>query len=114
MLVDTLSQYNFIIRAQLEKQYQTELTQNREKELEHRKEILRILSTHQIPQQSTISENHQNVLIQGYKDENERLYSRTKGMLSKLYYRARCLSTTFFFEFFHSGSSYIIHFKRFI
>ena len=79
MLVDTLGKYILSISNQLETQYKNEITKNREKEVDHRNEIVRILSTHQISSEQPISDKHENVLIQGYKSENERLYCRTKG-----------------------------------
>lgn len=72
------------IRLQLETKYKNEITKNREKEVDHRNEIVRILSTHQISSEQPISDKHENVLIQGYKSENERLYCRTKELESDI------------------------------
>ena len=73
------------IRAQLETQYETEITRANQAELNHRKEIVRILSTHETHVNKSRHELGQgdeggnDALLKGYKEENERLYARTKG-----------------------------------
>ena len=71
------------IREQLETQYETEITRAHQAELNHRKEIVRILSTHKThvnkPNLGQGDEGGNDALLKGYKEENERLYARTKG-----------------------------------
>ena len=78
-MIDTLSQYLFAIKSQLEKQYEAEITRHQEKEIEHRKEIVRILSTHEAPKVITAGGPDGDSLLEGYKGENERLYAKAKG-----------------------------------
>ena len=78
-MIDTLSQYLFAIKSQLEKQYEAEITRHQEKEIEHRKEIVRILSTHEAPKVIKAGGPDGDSLLEGYKGENERLYAKAKG-----------------------------------
>ena len=78
-MIDTVSQYLFAIKSQLEKQYEAEITRHQEKEIEHRKEIVRILSTHEAPKVITAGGPDGDSLLEGYKGENERLYAKAKG-----------------------------------
>ena len=79
-MIDTLGQYLFAIKSQLEKQYEAEITRHQEKEIEHRKEIVRILSTHEAPKVVTAGGADGDSLLEGYKGENERLYAKAKGL----------------------------------
>ena len=78
-MIDTVSEYLFAIKSQLEKQYEAEITRHQEKEIEHRKEIVRILSTHEAPKIITAGGPEGDSLLEGYKGENERLYAKAKG-----------------------------------
>jgi len=82
-LVDTLKteiDHERSIRLQLEKQYEAEITRHQEKEIEHRKEIVRILSTHEAPKVVTAGGPDGDSLLEGYKGENERLYAKAKEL----------------------------------
>ena len=92
-MIDTVSQYLFAIKSQLEKQYEAEITRHQEKEIEHRKEIVRILSTHEAPKVITAGGPDGDSLLEGYKGENERLYAKAKGKSSSIL--ERTLKQTF-------------------
>ena len=69
------------IRAQLEAQYESEVNRAQQQEVAHRKEIVRILSTHELNGSKTaeMGSGDADALLRGYKEENERLYAKTKG-----------------------------------
>ena len=77
----TLAEYVLAIRAQLEAQYETEVNRAQQQEIAHRKEIVRILSTHELNGSKTaeMGSGDADALLRGYKEENERLYAKTKG-----------------------------------
>lgn len=81
-LNNTIRRYIKKIQLELEESHLREITKNRTAEVGHRQEIIRILSTQEIPSLGHIGDgdNAENdALISGYQLENERLYQRTKG-----------------------------------
>ena len=82
----TIKLYVSRIRRKLEEDHLREISKHRNEEVEHRQEIIRILSSQNITQpighvgDGDTSENL--ALISGYQQENERLYQKTKGATS--------------------------------